>query len=262
MKIVVCIKQVPDSATVRFDREKGTLIREGVEAVINPHDLHALEAGLALRDQVGGEVTVITMGPPQAEDALRECVSRGADHAVLLSDRAFAGADTLATTYVLAKAIEKIGGVDLVLCGKLTSDGDTAQVGPGLAARLGLPYCTCVGAMEFDGSRGRFRVTRVFDDREDVVELGIPCLFTVESGINTVRVPSLKGKMRAKKMEIPVWGGDELGAEPGRLGLQGSPTRVHETWVPEGRGERHEITGDVDEQVAAIVEVMRETGVL
>lgn len=262
MKIVVCIKQVPDSRTVRFDREKGTLIREGVEAVINQHDLHALEAGLALRDQVGGEVAVITMGPPQAETALRDAIALGADSVVLLSDRAFAGADTLATTYVLAKAIEKLGGCDLVLCGKLTSDGDTAQVGPGLAARLSIPYVTCVGGLEYDEDGGFFKVRRLFEDREDLLEVGPPCLFTVESGLNTVRVPSLKGKMRAKKAEIPVWTGEDLGADPALLGLSGSPTRVHRTWVPEQRGERQMITGEPAQQVEAIVEIMKQTGVL
>jgi len=211
MKIVVCIKQVPDAKTVRFDREKGTLIREGVEAVINPYDLHALEAALTLKDSVGGEVTVITMGPPPAETALRDTVSLGADKTVLLCDRAFAGSDTLATTYVLAKAIEKIGPVDLVLCGKLTTDGDTAQVGPGLAERLGLPYVTCVGELSLTENGTTLRAKRVFEDRFDIVEVKLPALLTVLSTLNNVRVPSLKGKMRAKKAEVPVWSADDLG---------------------------------------------------
>lgn len=264
MNIVVCIKQVPDAKTVRFDTEKGTLVREGVEAVINPFDFHALEAGLHLIDTFGGEVTVLSMGPPQAENALKEALSLGADKAILLSDRAFAGADTWATTYTLAKAIEKLGPVDLVLCGKQAIDGDTAQVGPGLAVRLGLPYVTCVNALSvLNVNEGKtMHLKRVNEDGYDILELEMPALLTVLASLNTPRLPSLKGKMRARKAEIPVWDAREIGAEPGMVGLAGSATQVVSTWVPTFEARREMLEGSAEEQVEALVSRLKEAGIL
>jgi len=262
MNIVVCIKQVPDAKTVRYDTEKGTLVREGVGAIINPFDFHALEAGLRLKDAYGGEVTVLSMGPPQAGNALKEALSLGADKGILLSDRAFAGADTLATTYTLAKAIKKLGRVDLVLCGKQAIDGDTAQVGPGLAVRLGLPYVTCVNALSVLDDGKTMHLRRVNEDGYDMLELEIPALLTVLASLNTPRLPSLKGKMRARKAEIPLWDARELGAEPGMVGLAGSATQVVSTWVPTFEARREMLEGSAEEQVEALVSRFKEAGIL
>jgi len=189
MKIIVCIKQVPDAKDVRLDPKTNTLARDGVESIINPYDRHALEAAVQLKQQLGGTVTVLSMGPPQAEEILREAVSCGADEAVLVSDRAFAGADTLATTYTISLAIEKIGGADLVLCGKQAIDGDTAQVGPGLAVRMDIPYVTCVRKIS-EVNEQALIVERLMDDGYDEVEVELPALFTVVKEINDPRVSS------------------------------------------------------------------------
>lgn len=262
MNIVVCIKQVPDAKTVRFDTEKGTLVREGVEAVINPFDFHALEAGFHLRDTYGGEVTVLTMGPPQAESALKEALSLGADKGILLSDRAFAGADTLATTYTLERAIKKLGPVDLVLCGKQAIDGDTAQVGPGLAARLGLPQVTCVNALSVLDDGKTMHLRRINEDGYDILELEMPALLTVLASLNIPRLPSLKGKIRARKAKIPVWDAQELGAEPDRIGLAGSATQVVSTSVPTFKARQEMLEGPAEEQVKALVSRFKEAGIL
>ena len=262
MKIVVCIKQVPDAKTVRFDTEKGTLVREGVEAVINPFDLNAIEAGVQLKERHGGEVTVVTMGPPQAEEALKEALALGADNGILLSDRAFAGADTLATTYTLAKAVERLTPVDLVLCGKQAIDGDTAQVGPGLAVRLGIPYVTCVSGLSFGDDQKTLRLKRSCEEGYDMVEVEIPALLTVLATINTPRVPSLKGKLRAKKARIPIWSADDLGADHGMIGLAGSPTQVVSTSVPKFEAKREMLQGTPEEQVDALLDRLEEAGIL
>lgn len=259
LQIIVCIKQVPDAKTVRFDKETGALVRESADAVINPYDLHALEAAFSVRERLGGEVTVLTMGPPQAMDALREAVSMGADNAVLLSDRAFAGADTLATTRVLAAAIKKLVGFDLIFCGKLTVDGDTAQVGPGLACRLNIPSITCVSRMDFEESA--LLLTRIYDDGQDVARLSMPCLLTVNKTLNTPRLPSFKGKMRAKSLQIPVWGCAELGLEPSDVGFAGSPTRVVKTEVVSFEAKKEMLSGTVQEQVNALFERLKAHGI-
>ncbi len=262
MKIAVCIKQVPDASTVRFDKEKGTLVREGVESVINPFDYNAIEAGLSLRDEFGGEVTVVTMGPPQAQDAIREAISLGVDGGVVVSDRAFAGADTLATTYTLANAIRKIGNFDLVICGKQAVDGDTAQVGPGLAVRLGVPCVTCVDELEAVDGGKKLRLKRMCEQGYDVVEVELPALITVLASLNTPRVPSLKGKMRAKKAEIPMMSAQDIGADIEKVGLSGSPTQVASTTVPKFDAKREMIQGEPEEQVEALVEKLKEAGIL
>ncbi len=256
MKIVVCIKQVPDAKDVRLDTETNTLSREGVEAIINPFDLHALEEGVRLREDQTGTVTVIAMGPPQAEEALREAVARGADEAYLVCDRAFAGSDTLATTYTLARAIEKAGGADLVLCGRQAIDGDTAQVGPGLAVRMDMPHVANVRRVK-SFLDGKFILERMMDDGYDEVEVEIPVLLTVVKEINKPRFPSLKGKMKARKMEIPVLSSEDIGADSRYLGLSGSPTWVSRVFVPDmHRGERRMIEGTVDEQVQQLAEIL------
>ncbi|HEB68558.1 MAG TPA: electron transfer flavoprotein subunit beta/FixA family protein [Desulfobulbus sp.] len=253
MEIIVCVKQVPDAKDVRLDPKTNTLAREGVEAIMNPFDRHALEEAVCLKEQLGGTVTVLTMGPPQAEDVLRESIACGADHGVLVSDRAFAGADTWATSYTLAKAIEKIGGYDLILCGKQAIDGDTAQVGPGLAARMNLPYVTCVQKTR-QASADAIIVERMMDDGYDVVQLPLPALLTVVKDINQPRVPSLKGKMRAKKAEITALTAADIGAREECIGLAGSPTQVVRVFSPEPRGDRQVFSGSVEEQVDQLVE--------
>lgn len=259
MKILVCIKQVPDAKDVRLDPETNTLAREGVQSVINPYDSHALEEAVRLKEQYSATVTVLTMGPPQAEDILRQAIACGADEGVLVSDRAFAGSDTLATTYTLASAINKIGGADLVLCGKQAIDGDTAQVGPGLAVRLEMPYVTCIRKIA-DYSENTFIVERMMDDGYDELEVEGPVLFTVVKEINEPRIPSLKGKMKAKKAEIKVLSADDLGVNACHLGLPGSPTQVVRVFAPEMKGDRVMLEGTIDEQVSQLADIFMEAG--
>ncbi len=253
MKIIVCVKQVPDANDVRLDPETNTLAREGVQSIMNPYDQHALEEAVRLKENSGGEVVVLTMGPPQAEDVLRQAISCGADQAVLVSDRAFAGADTWATAYTLEHAVKKIGGFDLILCGKQAIDGDTAQVGPGLATRLDIPYLTCIQKVREVTETGLV-VERMMDDGFDVLALDFPALLTVVKNINEPRVPSLKGKMKARKAEILTFGSVDIGADPACIGLPGSPTKVVDVFPPEPRGQRAVLTGTLDEQIDQLVE--------
>ncbi len=251
MTIVVCIKQVPD----RIHPDTGTLIREGVPSIVNPFDLHAIEAGLRIRETVGGTVTVLTMGPPQAETALREALSMGADDAVLLTDAAFAGSDTWATGYALSKAIRKIGP-DIVICGKQAIDGDTAQVGPETAEFLGIPHVSYVRKIE-EVTAASLRVQRLMDDGYDVVESSLPVLITVVKELNEPRLPSLKGKMAAKKAVIKKWGSADILAEENDVGLKGSPTQVKNVFAPEARSERKLLEGSPEEQVDALLQELR-----
>lgn len=231
MKIVVCVKQVPETANVRINPETNTLIREGVQSIVNPFDMYALEEALRVREKQGGTVTALTMGPPQAADVLREAVGLGVDDAVLLSDRAFAGADTLATAYVLAAAIRKIGGVDLVFMGRQAIDGDTGQVGPGVAENLGIPHVTDIRKIERIED-GRLTVERLLEDGIARLRLPLPALLTVTKEINVPRLPSLKGKLAARKKEIPTWKAADLDVKAERLGLDGSPTQVLRIFTP------------------------------
>jgi electron transfer flavoprotein beta subunit len=253
MKIIVCVKQVPDAKDVRLDPVTNTLAREGVQSIMNPYDQYALEEGVRLKEKHGGEVVVVTMGPPQAEEMLRMAISCGADRAVLVSDRSFAGADTWATAYTLEQTVRKIGNYDLILCGKQAIDGDTAQVGPGLATRLGIPYLTCVQKVREENDKGLI-VERMMDDGYDVVAVDYPALLTVVKDINEPRVPSLKGKMKAKKAEISVFNAQDIGADPSCIGLPGSPTKVVNVFPPEARGGRSVLTGTLDEQLDQLVE--------
>ncbi len=221
MKIVVCIKQVPDTTDVKINPETNTLIREGVASIINPFDMYAIEEAVRLKERFGGEAIVVTMGPPQAADALREALSLGIDRAIHLSDRAFAGSDTWATSLILAKAIEKIGGCDLVICGKQASDGDTAQVGPGIAAHINLPQATYVRRIDtvhLDTDPKMMVVERLLEEGYEIIELKLPALITVVKEINEPRLPSLRGKMSARKAEIPVWGNKDLAIDENQIG--------------------------------------------
>jgi electron transfer flavoprotein beta subunit len=255
MNIVVCIKQVPDTAEVKINPETGTLLREGVPSIINPFDMHAIEAGIHIKERIGGKVTVITMGPPQAETALRDALSMGADEAVLLSDRAFAGSDTWATSFTLSKAIEKIGA-DIIICGKQAIDGDTAQVGPETAEFLNIPHISYVRKIE-DVSANSIKVQRLMDEGYDAVESSLPVLFTVVKELNEPRLPSLKGKMASKKAEIKKWGRPEIMADENDLGLKGSPTQVKNIFTPEARSGRKMLEGKPEEQVEALIQELR-----
>jgi len=234
MKIVVCVKQVPATHDVSIDPETKRLIREGVAAEINPFDYYAIEQGVRMREQHGGEVIVLTMGPPQAADAVREAIACETDRGILLSDRAFAGSDTWATSYALACAIRQIGGVDLVLCGKQAVDGDTAQVGPGIAAHLDWPQVTYVSSVSLVNV-GCLNVRRMYEDGYELVEVHLPAVLTVVKEINTPRVPTLTGRIASLKADVPVLGPSDIAADAGLLGLNGSPTRVVKTNPPPPR---------------------------
>jgi electron transfer flavoprotein beta subunit len=255
MKVVVCIKQVPDTAEVKINPETGTLIREGIPSIINPFDMHAIEAGLQMKEKIGGTVTVLTMGPPQAETALKEAIAMGADEGVLLSDRAFAGSDTWATSFALSKAIEQLGA-DIVICGKQAIDGDTAQVGPETAEFLNIPHISYVKKIE-SISESSLTVQRMMDDGYDIVESAFPVLITVVKDLNNPRLPSLKGKMAAKKAVIKKMGQAEIMADENDLGLKGSPTQVKNIFTPEARSERHMLEGTIEEQVDQLLKELR-----
>lgn len=260
MHIVVCIKQVPDTKNVRIDPDTHTLVRQGVESIINPFDLFAVEAGLRIKDDLGAKVTAITMGPPQASDALRDTLSLGVDDAILLSDRAFAGSDTWATATTLSAAIRKIGDADLVICGKQAVDGDTAQVGPEMAALLDFPYATFVKKIEKLDDR-HFKVTRQTDEGSEIWKVPLPMLITVIKEVGEPRVPSLRHKMRAKKAEIPVWGAADLGLDPNAVGLCGSFTQVVRVFSPPRRTNRIQLQGTVQEQAEKLYQYLKQAKV-
>jgi electron transfer flavoprotein beta subunit len=258
LHIVVCIKQVPDSREIRIDPKNNTLIRQGVPSIVNFYDLHGLEEALRIKDQHGAQVTVVTMGPPPAEKGLKECISLGADQAVLVTDRGFAGADTLATSYVVASTIEKIaetfGPVDMVFCGKQTLDGDTGQVGPGVACRLDLEQLTYVSkVVEVDEVKRKVKVHRLLEDGIEVVETSMPLLITALKELNKVRRASMPGMIRAARYKPIVWTtADFPNLERAKIGLKGSPTIVAKTWVPEVKAVKSQmISGDSAEAIAA-----------
>jgi electron transfer flavoprotein alpha/beta subunit len=231
MKIVVTIKQVPDTNEVRLDPRTGTLIREGVPSIINPEDKNAIEAALTLREKLGGEVAVISMGPPQADDALREALAMGVDRAILLTDRAFAGSDTWATATTLGMAAKKLGDYDLILAGRQAIDGDTAQVGPQLAEYLGIPQVTYVRGLEV--ADGKVRVQRALEDGHEVLETALPALLTITKEANKPRYPAAPGIFRAyREQTVERWGAAEIDADPEGVGLKGSPTQVKRSFSP------------------------------
>ncbi len=256
MNIVVCIKQVPETTEVRVDPETNALIREGVASIINPVDENAIEAALQLREAHGGKATVITMGPPQAEDALRQALAMGADEAILLSDPASRGSDTLATSYSLAQMVRKVGEVDLILCGKQAIDGDTGQVGPGLAERLGIPQVTF--AIELSVEDGKLRAKRVLDDFFEVLEVKLPAVVTVVKQVNDPRHPSMRNVLKAKRAEITTWTLADLEADPKQSGFDGSPTQVITVWPPAKRGGGKKIEGTSEEVAEELAQAIRE----
>jgi electron transfer flavoprotein beta subunit len=260
LNVVVCIKQVPDTTNVRINPETNTLMREGVASIINPFDAYALEEGVRLKEKHGGKVTVISMGPPQVESALREAISLGADETVLLSDRAFAGADTLATAYTLAAGIRKLGGADLILMGRQAIDGDTGQVGPGVAENLGLPHVTDIRKIE-EIVDGRIVVERLLEEGYARIAAKLPIVLTVVKEINEPRLPSLKGKMAAKKKEIPVLKAADIEADVERLGLNGSPTQVMKIFTPPRPSGGKKFTGEPSQTVPQLLAELKALGV-
>ena len=261
MNIIVLVKRRPDTSEVKINRETNTLIRDGVPSIINPYDMYAIEEALRLREQHGGKVTAVTMGPPQAGDALKEAVSLGVDDVVLLSDRAFAGADTWATSYVLAKGIKKIGDFDLVIAGKQAIDGDTAQVGPETADMLGIPFIAYIRKIEQVDGR-KMVAERLMDEGYDVVETSLPALITVVKEINQPRLPSLKGKMKAKSLKVASLTAKDIGAEESQCGLKGSPTKVVRIFPPAPRGQREMLKGPIEEQVGAVAKKLKEQSLI
>jgi electron transfer flavoprotein beta subunit len=262
MNIIVCIKQVPNTTNVQIDHETGRLKRDGVESIINPFDEYAIEEGVRIKERAGGKVTVVTMGPPQAESALREAVAKGADEVVLVSDRAFGGADTLATSYVLSSAIKTIGNYDVIICGKQASDGDTAQVGPGIAEMLNIPHVAYVKKIESIDDK-TIKVERMMEDGYyDLIESQIPVLLTVVKEINNPRVASLKGKMAAKKAVIKTLDAVAIGADTKKTGLNGSPTQVMKIFTPPQRTGGERFTGEAHEVAVALVKRLSDIGII
>lgn len=252
MRIAVLVKQVPETTNVRIDPETGTLCREGVAAVMNPFDTYALEEAVRIREKLGGEVVAVSMGPPQAEVMLREAISLGADRAVLVSDRAFAGSDTWATSLTLSAALKRIG-FDLVIAGKQAIDGDTAQVGPGVATFLDIPQATYVRKIE-EITPEKARVERLLEEGYEALELPLPALLTVVKEINEPRLPSLRGKMKARKAEIETLTQADLGIPDEELGLKGSPTRVIRVFAPEKRPGGQKWEGEAAELASRLAE--------
>ena len=257
MNIVVCLKQVPGTTEVKIDPQTNTLIRQGIKNIVNPFDTYALEEGVRVKERYGGKVTAISMGPPQAEEVLREAISTGADEAILLSDTAFAGADTLATAYTLSQAVNRLKQYDIIICGRQTMDGDTGQVGPELAEMLGVPFVAYVSKIEEIYSE-YMRVQRMVEEGHEVIETPLPAVITVVKEINTPRLPSLRGLARAKSAVIPIWTADELGVDKNMVGLSGSATRVIKVFFPQRVHHGEILQGDLESQADRLIDKLRE----
>ena len=267
MKIVVPIKQVPETSNVKMDENTGTMIREGVESIINPLDLYAIEIAIQLKEQSGGTVTAISMGPPSCKKALKEAIAMGCDDAIQISDKRFAGADTWATSYVLSETIrQQIGDVDLILCGERATDGDTGQVGPGIASYLNLPLATYISKIsEVQEGKG-FRAERLVEGGYEVLSIPFPALLTVVKEISFPRLPTLRGKQRAKKIEIPIMTPGNLEVKEDCIGLKGSPTQVVRIFRPQvsREGEQHVIKEehDLERAVDKLIDFLQEKQVI
>lgn len=246
------MKQVPDTNEIRIDPQTGNLIRDGVPSIVNPEDRHAVEAAMAFKEKYACGVTVISMGPAQAEEALRECLAMGADEGILLTDSAFGGADTWATSYTLGCAIQKIGSFDLILCGREALDGNTGQVGPQIAELLGIPQITYVQAVEVNGST--LRAKRAAEDGYEILEAELPALLTVTKDINVPRTPSIEDVMNSYSADIIIWTADDLPVDKSQTGIKGSPTRIKKAGTPELKRRHTEmINGTAEEAIAALV---------
>ncbi|MDI9494411.1 MAG: electron transfer flavoprotein subunit beta [Bacillota bacterium] len=258
LKIIVCAKQVPDTNEVKIDPVKNTLIREGVPSILNHDDANALEEALKIKDQYPDtHITVITMGPPQAKDLLIECLAMGADKGILISDRALGGSDTWATSNALAAAVKKIGDFDIIFAGRQAIDGDTAQVGPQLAEKLGIPQVTYVKEFSMNGKE--ITVKRALEDGYEVIKLQMPCMLTAIKELNTPRYMTIGGIYDAVKADIPVWGAKELEVDLNKVGLDASPTNVFRSFTPAPKGKGVMIERDtVEETAKALLEMLQE----
>jgi len=263
LHIVACIKQVPDTKIIKMNPKTNTMDRASAPAILNPYDAHAVEEAVRLKQRYGGTVSVVTMGPPPAVKAIKKCIEIGADEGYLITDRAFAGADTLATSYSLTKALEKIGKIlpiDLIICGKMTIDGDTGQVGPGIARRLDIPPLTSVKKVaEVNKEKGYAIVHRKLEDGYEVIQSTLPCLFSVEKEINEVPYSPLPNVIRAARYQPHIWSVDDLeGVDRTLLGLKGSPTIVAKVWPPEKPKGGEMLTGTPQEQASRILSLLLE----
>ncbi len=259
MNIIVLVKQVPDTTEVKLDPKTGSLIREGIESIINPDDRHALEAAVSLKEAHGGNITAISMGPHQAIDALSEALGMGADEGILLSDKAFAGADTWATSITLGKAIEKLGDYDVILCGRQAIDGDTAQIGPQVADHLQLPQVTYVCEIE-QIQKDSMIVKRRLEDGFERVQCNLPALLTIIGELNTPRHPLVGSLIDACKEKAPikVWNAADIGVQTRDVGLEGSLTHVIKTFAPKFEREGEMLEGDTKEAVTSLIGKLKE----
>ena len=261
MNIIVCIKQVPDTFEVKIDPETKRIVREGVESIINPYDNYAIEEAVRLKERFGGKVTAISMGPSQAEKALRQAISMGVDEAVLLSDREFAGSDTLATSYILSCGIRKLKEFDIIVCGRESLDGSTGQVGPEIAYHLGISYITYVSKI-LDVSSTHMHCIRLMEDHYEELKVKMPVLITVIKEINQPRIPSLKGMLKAKKAEISTYSSCDIEGEKCNYGQEGSPTRVVEVWTEHMQKEGKKVEGEPEKLVEVLLNELKNLGVV
>lgn len=261
MNIIVCIKQVPDSTRVKVDPKTSTLVRAGVPSILNPYDHFALSQALKIKAKTGATVTVLSMGPNQAQSIIRLALGLGADKGVLLSDRAFAGSDTWATSYALATAIKKIGSYDLIMCGQMAIDGDTAQTGPGIAFHLDIPQITfCDGV---DTAQGKVIAHKIIDGGHQVMEADLPALVTMTMPFDYVAAyPSFLGSFHAQKKPCEVWTAAQIGADPSKLGLEGSPTRVDRIFPPPARPKGEIYSGSAGELADRLIEILKKESII
>jgi len=255
MKIIVCIKQVPGTNEVKMDPVTNTIIRENVPAIINPFDTYAIEEAVRIKEKMGAEVYGLSMGIPMATEMLREAISLKVDKAMLLTDRKFAGADTLATSYALSKGVEKIGDFDLIICGKQATDGDTAQVGPSLAKTLGIAYATNISKI-IEINKDNMHCMKITDDGYEEIEIKLPALITVVKEINMPRLPSIKSMRTAKNVKIEIITFADINADEKRAGLKGSPTQVRKTFVPIHDVNSEIIEGTAEEKANKLAEIL------
>lgn len=261
MNIIVCIKQVPDSTQVKVDPKTGTLIRAGVPSILNPYDHFALEQALAIKAKTGAKITLLSMGPAQAVAVLRLALALGADEGILLSDRAFAGSDTWATSYALATAIRKIGPFDLILCGQMAIDGDTAQTGPGIAYHLNIPQITFCEKVDSNGQK--VVVHKLIEGGHQVMEADLPALVTMTMPVDyAAKYPSFMAAHKAQDKVTKTWTAAHIGADPKKLGLDGSPTRVSRIFPPPARAKGEMYQGSAEELAARFVEILKKESVV
>ncbi|QFT89143.1 Acryloyl-CoA reductase electron transfer subunit gamma [Bacillus sp. THAF10] len=263
LHIVACIKQVPDTKVIKMNPKTNTMDRASAPAILNPYDAHAVEEAVRLKNKYGGTVSVLTMGPPPAVKAIRKCIEIGADEGYMISDRAFAGADTLATSYALTKALDKIGEIkpiDLIICGKMTIDGDTGQVGPGIARRLDIPPLTSVNkVVEVNKDEANMVVHRKLEDGYEVIRTSLPCLLAVEKEINDVPYSTFPNMLKAARYQPHIWSVNDLDEiDRKQLGLKGSPTIVAKVWAPPKPEGGKILEGSPEEQVQQLISVLLE----